>query len=109
MKKLIDYDWMTGIETWHHYDAETDRTTIESVQDVSAILELNKARQNEGDGGYATKDRDWRRVASIPNVVIEKWLREDRIDVFNKDHWPAVRRKLNSSEYLYLRTALWNV
>ena len=67
--------------------------------DVEPILERNKALQNEGHrGGF------WWRAASIPNVVIEKWLREDGIDVFNKDHWPAVRRRLNSSEYRWLRT-----
>jgi len=75
------------------------------VQDVEPYLERNKALYNADDGGYTSKAREWKRYASIPNAVIMKWKIEEGIDVFNKDHWPAVKRKLNSSEYRYLRTA----
>jgi hypothetical protein len=34
-----------------------------------------------------------------------KWLTEEGLDIHNKNHWEAIRRKLNSSEYLYLRTS----
>jgi hypothetical protein len=46
-----------------------------------------------------------RRAASIPNSIVEKWRTELGVDIYNPDHFPAVRRLLNSSEYLYLRTA----
>lgn len=88
-----------------HYTREDGNGSIDilSVQDTGALLEANKARYNDGDG--YSKDRTWRRAAEVPNVVIQKWLQEDGIDFWNPDHAKAVRAKLNSSEYLYLRTA----
>jgi hypothetical protein len=71
--------------------------------DVEPILELNKALAASGDG--YSPSREWRRAASIPLAIVEKWRNELGVDVFNPDHKPAVRRLLNSSEYLYLRTA----
>ncbi len=71
--------------------------------DVEPLLEANKALYTSGDG-YAPS-RELRRAASIPMAIIEKWRNELGVDVFNPDHKPAVRRLLNSSEYLYLRTA----
>lgn len=76
---------------------------IQRSQDVAPILDRNKALANDGDGYSAS--RDIRRVASIPLVLVEKWKNEEGIDLFNPDHLPAVRRKLNSPEYQYLRTA----
>lgn len=71
--------------------------------DVEPILELNKALATSGDG--YSPSRELRRAASIPLAIVEKWKNELGIDVFNPDHREAVRRLLNSSEYLYLRTA----
>lgn len=98
--RLIDTDG--AVSTLFHYDEMEDRTFIETVQDVESILDHNKALQNWDDGYSPT--RELRRVASIPVVVIEQWLREG-IDVFNPDHREAVRRKLNSNEWRHLRTA----
>jgi hypothetical protein len=71
--------------------------------DVEPLLEANKALYNSGDG--YTPSRELRRAASIPLAIVEKWHNELGVDIFNPDHLPAVRRLLNSSEYLYLRTA----
>lgn len=71
--------------------------------DVEPLLEANKALYTSGDG--YSPSREWRRAASIPMAIIEKWRNELGVDVFNPDHIGAVRRLLNSSEYLYLRTA----
>ncbi len=80
-----------------------DGFTITGSQDVEPFLDANKVLFNEGDG--YTPSRDMRRVATIPNIIAEKWLIEEGIDVHNRDHWPAVKRKLNSNEWRYLRTA----
>lgn len=103
-KRVLDFDPMTGLLEFHSYDPATDTTVIESVQDVTPILERNKTLQRQDDGGWSPS-RDLRRAAAIPDIIILKWRREEGIDVFNRDHWPAVKRKLNSSEYRYLRTA----
>lgn len=93
---------MSGVSTRVHAGAD-GTLTFERVQDCDPILDANKALQNDGDG--YSPSRELRRVASIPNVVIEKWLNEEGINFFNPDHWSAIRRKLNSNEYLWLRTA----
>lgn len=101
--RLLEKDPLTGIERWFQYDSSTKKSTIKTLQDVTEILEWNKVQQNHGDDGY-NKDKSWRRAAEIPVTVIHKWLREEGIDVYNNDHWPAVVKKLDSIEYRYLRT-----
>jgi len=103
-RRLLDHDPLTGISEFHIYDAVTDRTIIETVQDVEPILERNKALQNIDDGGWSPT-RALRRAATIPDIIILKWRNEEGIDVFDPNHWPAVKRKLNSNEYRWLRTA----
>ena len=102
-KRLLDYDPATGIRTYHHYDDITKITNIERVQNVAPILEMNKelAKTNHQENGIKNS---WWHAAMIPVTVIEKWLNEDGIDAYNRDHWPAVKRKLNDPDWRYLRT-----
>ena len=103
-KRVLEYDPLTGITTYFDYAAETDTTIISREQDVSHILDANKALQNDDQ---VTKDgiRDsWWHYAQIPLVVIEKWLNEHGVDAFNKDHQKAVYRLLNDPQYKYLKT-----
>lgn len=75
-------------------------------QDVSGLLDLNKAMANENDG--YSKSREMRRVASIPAILRQKWLIEEGWDCMDT-HDPDVARKLvlklNDPDYAYLRTA----
>ena len=103
-RRLLDHDPLGGVTEYHHYDSATDTTRIETVQDIAPILERNKALQNSDDGGWSPS-RELRRAATIPDIIILKWRHEDGIDVFDPNHWPAVKRKLNSSEYRWLRSA----
>lgn len=100
---LLDYNPLTGVYTWFDYEEATDTTILSTTQDVEPILERNKASAN--DPSKPWRGEDMHHVASIPLAMVEKWLREDGIDVFNRDHWDAVKRKLNSAEYQYLRTS----
>lgn len=84
-------------------DPMTGDLVVHREADVEPILEHNKALAADGDG--YSRSRELRRAASIPMAVIEKWRNELGVNVFDPDHKPAVRRLLNSSEYLYLRTA----
>jgi hypothetical protein len=104
LKRIVDYDPWSGITTTFSYDALTDDTTIYREQDVTAILELNKAQQNDEDYTKKGIKRDWWHYASIPNIIIEKWLREFGVNVYNKDHEPKVFKLLNQPEYRYLKT-----
>lgn len=104
-KRLLDHDPFTGVSTFHEYDPSSKVTTISSVQDCTSIIESNKSLQNDGqykqDG---IKNEMWH-VATIPVTIIDKWKREDGIDVFNKHHRKAVARKLMDPEWRYLRTS----
>jgi hypothetical protein len=84
---------------------------VKRTQDVEPCLEANKAELAEASSWrpYASvggKDRGMRKVASIPNIVAEQWMREG-INVFSRepDQLRKVAQKLNSNEYLHLRTA----
>jgi len=105
MKRLFDYDPLTGVTQYFHYDELTGNWGIESVQDVEPFLELNKALQNDPEYSRQGIKQSWWHVARIPILVQEKWLREEGIDIYNKDHWPKVKQKLNDPEWRYLRTA----
>jgi hypothetical protein len=103
-KRLLSSDPLTGIKTYHHYDYQSDVTTIESVQNIEPILTMNKEAAKEADYQGNGIKSGWWHAGTIPNIIIEKWLNEDGIDFFNRDHWKAVKAKLNSPEWRYLRT-----
>lgn len=85
------------------YDPLTDTTIIHTTQDVSAYLDNNKAHQNEfEDRKRLTSEFDL--YASIPAGIIHKWLIEEGLNVFDKNHYPRVFRKLNDPEYRHLKT-----
>lgn len=86
---------------WGWDDMES-QNVLHRCQDVEPILEHNKALVQDGDG--YSPDRTFRRVASIPNVIVEQWMREG-INIFRKEDWPKVQRRLNDREWSHLRTA----
>jgi hypothetical protein len=78
---------------------------------VEPVLEANKAELSEASSWrpYASvggKDMAMRKVASIPMIVAEQWLK-DGVNVFSREpeQLRKVAQKLNSNEYAYLRTA----
>lgn len=90
----------------HAWKEEADGTVVfASSQDVAPVLERNKAAQTHNDG--YSKSREMARVASIPLVIIMKWMTEEGWDPFSAD--PDCQRKLaqklDSAEYRYLRTS----
>lgn len=103
-KRLLDYDAMTGIRTYHDYDHDTKQTIITQEQDVSGILEHNKRLAN--DSSYKQKGikEDWYHFATVPNNVLVDIMSKYHIDIFNKDDLPKFERILSSNEYRYLRT-----
>ena len=104
MKRIIDHDPFTGITTFMEYHADTDLTVVGRMQDVEAILERNKALQNDTDYSRKGIKDSWWHEARIPNIVAEKWKAEYGVDVFNKDDLKKVKQLLNSPEWKYLKT-----
>jgi hypothetical protein len=96
---------MSEIETLVHADYSERKFTIERRQDVEAIIENNKRLQTE------TQRSDWgRHIATIPNIFLEKWLREawDRGDVdmrlFSPEFDKLCEAKLKDPDWKFLRT-----
>jgi hypothetical protein len=95
------------------YFFEDDGTlTVKNSQDVEPILKKNKRMYNDGNGYSASKDL--KRVASIPTLVLTLWAKEYN----GSNNWfglPAderkkiLKRKLNSNEFRYFRTASGNL
>lgn len=93
---------MSELTTDFHYHSANDTLIVESSQDVEPILKANKEARNSGDG--YSPSRELRRVASIPEVVAIIWMKEG-INIYNPDHWPLVKKKLDSAEWSCLKTA----
>lgn len=103
-KHFISYDPDAQITTWYTFDPVTGEGVFIYEQDAEPVVEANKQLQNDGTGGWDHK-KEFRHAAHIPALVWYKWLTEEGINIFNKDHWQAVLRKLDSSDYAHLRTA----
>lgn len=90
-KRFFDHDPMMGITRYFYHDEETGESTIETVQDVTAIGELNKAKYD----AHTSLDRwgDGKIVASIPMSVYAKMLREGKTN-----DQAYMRRWLNDPE-----------
>ncbi len=80
--------------------------TVKRTQDVEPYLNANQAEYNShGDyRPYAGKG-NLRKVADVPNIVIEQWLKEG-VNVFSSDPdmQKKVRRKLDDYTNRKLRT-----
>jgi hypothetical protein len=70
--------------------------------DVSTVI---KAEQDEAPSWRPYAGASMRKVASIPNVVVEAWMKEG-VNIFDPspEMQKKVAAKLNSNEYAYLRT-----
>lgn len=94
-----------GVDHWMIQEGK--ETRFAATQDVAPMLEQNKAMALHNDG--YSPSREMRRVASIPYAIMLKWQNEEgwwAMDA-GKDDLVAKKlaAKLNSSEYMYLRTA----
>lgn len=92
----------SGIDHFLRHEADGS-IHVESWQDTDAILDLNKAMHAHNDG--YNPDRTMRRVASIPTILIHKWQVEEGWDALDPANADKLKAKLNSNEFLYLRTA----
>ena len=92
---------MIRIRARIHLDADGDALTIEHVQDVEPILERNKALRG------VAQTSDWgRHIATIPNVVIVKWMNEEGADVLrmsSEEFGVFIRKKLYDPDWRHLR------
>lgn len=98
---LDSYD---GLVEVFHYDDATGGFTVEMREDVGALLDANKRRQNNGTGGY-TPSREMQLVARIPAIFVVRLKRERGIDVCDPNVWDdgTMDRILNDPDFKFLR------
>lgn len=77
---------------------------VATKDDVTDVLEHNRQLRS------MEQKMDWgRHIASIPNVILVKWLNDERnrgrdIKAFSKEMDELVAQKLADPEWAYLRT-----
>ncbi len=90
-----------SVQTRFHLDSNGDDLTVEHVQDVAPILERKAQLRAE------PQTSDWgRHIASIPNVVLVRWMNEDGVNVLgmSSEEWGRyIRRKLDDPDWRHLR------
>ena len=115
-KRLLDFEPVSRLATYHYYDDVTDETIIEEVQDVAPFYERNKVLQNAGDRAMGMNDyfkagvkQSWAHVAHF-TAHDQMALREQGINIYllKKCDWTRKKlfRLLNSSDGRHLRTGL---
>ena len=89
-------------ELWRY---EGDKLVCERIQDVEPYLDANKAAYNEVSDWRPFAGADSRMVANIPNLLVERWMREgfNIFDESQPDYQKKLRQRLNSNEYRFLR------
>ena len=61
---------------------EDGKMYIKRSEDIESLLEENADARNNGTNGYG-KSRLWRKVGSIPCIVVEKILREHGVNILD--------------------------
>ena len=100
MKRLLSYDEHSDLSTIYH--GNNDGTfTIQVHQDVAPYLRANaEARANASSGWKG----DLHKVASIPTNIWNIWWKEFGSDPGASHNKARLAAKLNSNEFLKLRT-----
>lgn len=103
-KRLLGYDPITGLYTYHDYDPQTDQTIIQHEGDCEPVLERNVALANDTEYTKTGIKRELWHYASIPAALQVKWLIEEGIDVYKEEDWPRVSKKLEDLDFRKLKT-----
>lgn len=103
-RRLLDYDPMTRITTWHEYYAPDRQNVITSEQDVAPILDANTAIRNHGHQGMIDKEVGLRLVARVPLPQLHQWAAETGTRVGTPEFHEVLRIRLNDPDYRRMRT-----
>ena len=93
---------LASIHTEFISDPSEDRLIVKRTQDVEPHLNDNKVWQN-----HVEQKGDFRRIGSIPFVVIEKFITEKGINLLTmsgEELSKVCQRILDDPDYEYLRT-----
>ena len=89
--RYIDRDTNQLVE--EHWDWKAQKLLIRKSEDVEPLLEELAHERGMGNQGWS-KGRTWRKMGSIPNLEIERILREEGINLLQNtpDTQKRVRR-----------------
>ena len=79
-----------------------DSMSLQYIVDTAPNDAFAMRMRNEADHAKARKN-GMQHVGHIPNIIIEKWLKEYGINALKKEHLPAVIRLLNSPDWKWLK------
>lgn len=97
-KRLFSYDPESKVTTWWHDNDENDEIVLEKEQDVTEILEANKASY-DSYSGPSDKWGDWHQVARLPITLYFELQRTGKL--YDKAY---MTRMINSTEWRQYRT-----
>lgn len=107
MKNMYLTTTEAGIKHYMVLDDNGAFIGFRAIGETDDVIEQNKTEALHNDG--YTSDRSMRRAARIPFIIGQKWLNEEGWWFMDAGHDPDVAvklaAKLNSNEYMYLRTA----
>ena len=101
-KKLLDFDLTSGL-SYYTEEKDEQQIMVGSYQDCEPLIDHCKRVANEGLKDQGIKE-GWWHYASYPAIIIEKWMNEYGVNVFDKDHKKKVLELTNRPEYRYLKT-----
>ena len=78
-KRILDVSPDKAITRTWHFNPETEETTIQTSQDVTAVVEANK-RDFAAIDNKANWTGEWHHVASIPESLYYKLKAEGKLD-----------------------------
>lgn len=103
--RLLEHDPYTGMTEYFHV-IEDGQWAIETRQDVSGIIEVNKALQNDATGRWG----EMTHVASIPLTILMDLVQQGILDTaFHVQDDARYRKWLNAPENRVWRTKLGKV
>lgn len=95
-KRVLGYDPLSGITTYHYYDHVTDETTIQEMADLEPLNRYrHELRKEESFSKNGIKKGQWL-YASIHQLEQIKFLKKYGFSVFEKGREKEVFRILNT-------------
>jgi len=91
---------MNILTRFHPSDDGRTFTIQRHDPDVEPTLDWNKKLQNTPQ----TKTESFHHIASIPPIVIERWLIESGLDYGSPEFTLFMRRKLRDRDWIFLKT-----
>ena len=92
-------DQLKRLKTLQRLQTQEKALTEQRLATLEKYLVDLRARKED-----VNRKNEFRHVADIPITIQMDWLTKHGVDVWNQDHWPAVRRLLNDPDYRWLKT-----